>query len=87
MRIAKAARRDRTSFGCGADETYPWFDGCVIESLPASTDFLDLAARARACVSRKETAAEVDLPSEPQLFVGSEIQLRLPTLRFTRPPG
>lgn len=85
--ILTAARRDRTSFGCGADETYPWFDGCVIESLPASTDFLDLAARSRACVTRKETEAQVDLPSEPQLFVGSEMQLRLPTLRFTRPPG
>lgn len=85
--ILTAARRDRTSFGCGADETYPWFDGCVIESLPASTDFLDLAAKARACVTRKETEAKVDLPSEPQLFVGSEMQLRLPTLRFTHPPG
>ena len=83
--VLTAARRDRTSFGCGADERYPWFDGCVLESLPAAADFLALAAGARACVARKEVEAGVALPSEPQLFVGAEMQLRLPTLRFERP--
>lgn len=83
--VLTAARRDRTSFGCGADERYPWFDGCVLESLPAAADFLALAADARACVARKEAEAGVALPSEPQLFVGAEMQLRLPTLRFERP--
>lgn len=82
--ILTAARRDRTSFGCGAEETWPWFDGCVIESLPGAADFLALAAAARTCVARKEQAAGITVPSEPQLFVGSEMQLRLPTLRFER---
>lgn len=82
--ILTAARRDRTSFGCGAEETWPWFDGCVIESLPGAADFLALAAAARACVARKEQEAGITVPSEPQLFVGSEMQLRLPTLRFER---
>lgn len=81
--ILTAARRDRTSFGCGADERYPWFDGCILEALPTATDFLALAAGTRACVTRKEEAAEVDYPSEPQLFVGAEMQMRLPTLRFS----
>lgn len=84
--VLTAASRERTSFGCGADETYPWFDGCILETLPNATDFLALAAGARACVTRKETERGVNLPSEPQLFVGSEMQLRLPTLRFNRPP-
>ena len=82
--ILTAASRDRTSFGCGAEETYPWFDGCVIETLPAATDFLALAAGARACVARKEREAGITVPSEPQLYVGAEMQLRLPTLRFER---
>lgn len=82
--VLTAARRDRTSFGCGADERYPWFDGCVLEALPGAADFLALAAGARACVARKEVEAGVALPSEPQLFVGAEMQLRLPTLRFER---
>ncbi|HYD27474.1 C13 family peptidase [Brevundimonas sp.] len=82
--VLTAASRERTSFGCGADETWPWFDGCVIETLPAATDFLALAAGARACVARKEAEAGIAIPSEPQLFVGAEMQLRLPTLRFQR---
>lgn len=84
--ILTAASRTRPSFGCGAGETYPWFDGCVLDTLPAATDFLALAAGAKACVARKERENGIDTPSEPQLFVGSEMQLRLPTLRF-RTPG
>lgn len=83
--ILTAARRDRSSFGCGAEETYPYFDGCVLESLPGAADFLALAAATRACVHRRETEEGLTPASEPQLFVGSEMQLRLPTLRFTRP--
>ena len=82
--ILTAARRDRTSFGCGADERYPWFDGCILETLPTAADFLALASSARACVARKEAEAKVGLPSEPQLYVGAEMQMRLPTLRFQR---
>ena len=85
--VLTAASRERTSFGCGADETYPWFDGCVIETLPTASDFLALAAGTRACVARKETERGVSPASEPQLFVGAEMQLRLPTLRFSRPPA
>jgi hypothetical protein len=81
--VLTAARRDRTSFGCGADERYPWFDGCILESLPTAADFLALAAEARACVSRKEAEAGIERPSEPQLFVGANMQMRLPTLRFS----
>lgn len=85
--VLTAASRERTSFGCSADDTYPWFDGCVIETLPMATDFLALAAGARTCVARKETEHGVSPASEPQLFVGAEMQLRLPTLRFTRSPS
>jgi len=84
--VFTAARRDRTSFGCGAGERYPWFDGCVLESLPEADDFLSLAATTRTCVARREAEAGVPLPSEPQLFVGAEMQIRLPTLRFERTP-
>ena len=82
--VLTAASRERTSFGCGADETYPWFDGCIIETLPTVTDFLALAAGTRTCVARKEVERGVSPASEPQLFVGAEMQLRLPTLRFQR---
>lgn len=85
--VLTASSRDRTSFGCSADDTWPWFDGCVIETLPTASDFLALAAETRACVARKETEGGVSPASEPQMFVGAEMQLRLPTLRFSRPPS
>lgn len=80
--IMTAARRDRTSFGCGEGEVYPWFDACVIEHLATATHFLDLAAETRACVTRREGEAQVELPSEPQVFIGAEMQIRLPLVHF-----
>lgn len=83
--ILTAARRDRSSFGCGADAKYPYFDGCIIESLPTATDFIALAQAARTCVGRRETEEHLIPPSEPQLSIGANMQLLLPTLRFTHP--
>lgn len=85
--VLTAASRERSSFGCGAGETYPWFDACVIETLPQAGDFLALAAETRACVARREQESGVAPPSDPQLFVGAEMQLGLPTLRFERSSG
>ena len=85
--VLTAASRERTSFGCAADETYPWFDGCILETLPTAADFLALAAGTRACVARKETERGVSPPSDPQMFEGAEMQQRLSTLRFARPPA
>ena len=84
--ILTAARRDRSSFGCGAEATYPYFDGCVIESLPMAGDFIALANAARACVKRRETDEGLSPPSEPQVSIGANMQLLLPTLRFSRTP-
>lgn len=80
--VLTAARRDRSSFGCGADATYPYFDGCVLEALPEAGDFLALAARVRACVARREQAEGLRPASEPQLYVGGEMQVLLPFLRL-----
>jgi hypothetical protein len=71
--VLTAASRERASFGCGADDRYPWFDGCILETLPTAADFLALAAGARACVARKEQETGVGPPSEPQLYVGPEM--------------
>ncbi|MDZ4365119.1 C13 family peptidase [Brevundimonas sp.] len=80
--IMTAARRDRSSFGCSEDATYPYFDGCIIESLPTATDFADLAHAAGACVSRREREEGLTPSSEPQVWIGPAMQLRMPTLRF-----
>jgi hypothetical protein len=84
--VMTAARRDRSSFGCSEDAVYPYFDGCVISSLPTASDFIALANATRACVKAREEAEELAPGSEPQVFIGGNMQLLLPTLRFT-PPG
>lgn len=81
--VVTAARRDRTSFGCGIEDTYTFFDGCMVDALKTATDFIALANQAKACVAAKE-AVEPDLrPSEPQVFIGSTMSFLLPTLRFS----
>jgi Peptidase C13 family len=77
--IFTAARPDRTSFGCGESDHYTFFDGCFLQSLPASSDFPGLADKVKDCVSRQEQALGVDYPSEPQISIGSALA---PSLRW-----
>lgn len=83
--ILTAARADRSSFGCGERNRYPYFDACVLESLPQSKDFLELAVKTRSCVVRMETETGAAPPSEPQVSVGADAQRTLPSLRFAGP--
>jgi hypothetical protein len=83
--ILTAARRDRASFGCSEDAVYPYFDGCVIERLPSATDFIALGNAVRSCVKDREEAEGLSPASEPQVFIGANMQLLVPTLRFNRP--
>lgn len=80
--ILTAARPDRSSFGCSDKDRYPYFDACILQSLPQSGDFLDLARRARACVSKRETDEHLEPASEPQTWIGGEAKLWEPFLRL-----
>ncbi len=77
--IMSAARRDRSSFGCSEDATYPYFDGCILESLPTSPNFLVLADQAALCVQRREREEGLRPASEPQTVVGVDIARDLTT--------
>jgi hypothetical protein len=83
--IMTASRRDRSSFGCSEDAVYPYFDGCVIQSLPTASDFIALNNAVRACVQTREEAEGLSPASEPQVSIGANMQLALPTLRFSHP--
>lgn len=83
--VLTAARRDRSSFGCGEKDRYPFFDACVLDSLPKSADFLALAQAVKACVVKREDEQDMAPPSEPQTYVGSELRLTLPLMRFDGP--
>ena len=69
--ILTAARRDRSSFGCGEADTYPFFDGCILDALARAGDFLAAGGEARACVARREREEHMSPPSQPQVYVGA----------------
>lgn len=76
--ILTAARPDRTSFGCGQTDRYPYFDQCVLETLPASTDFPDFGHSVQNCVAAREKREHMAPPSEPQLWIGTTAATSLP---------
>jgi hypothetical protein len=80
--ILTAARPDRSSFGCGEADKYPYFDACFLASAPSAHDFVDLAAKVRTCVADKETETGARPPSEPQVWIGSALRPLLPLYAF-----
>jgi hypothetical protein len=79
--IITAARRDRSSFGCGQTDRYPYFDECVLSVWPRVDGFVALGRAASACVAARERREHVGPPSEPQLRVGTQIAATLPKWR------
>jgi hypothetical protein len=76
--ILTAARDDRTSFGCSAEEQYTYFDDCLFQSWPKSETWAALYRATESCVRAKEREINA-VPSEPQAFFGSAVEnLALP---------
>jgi hypothetical protein len=76
--ILTAAREDRTSFGCGAENEYTYWDGCLIDSLPASDSWKSLYGNIQQCVQRKESRGRFK-PSLPQAYFGPQVSdLKIP---------
>ena len=76
--VLTAARSDRSSFGCGEADKYPYFDQCVLETLPKVGDFAALGTTVQGCVAARETKEGMKPPSEPQLFIGPALKPMLP---------
>jgi hypothetical protein len=77
--ILTAAATDRTSFGCGADDEFTYYDFCLLHQFDGAATWRDLALSTRNCVEGLERKLGVDKASQPQLFIGSEVSgLRLP---------
>ena len=68
--ILTASRRDRASFGCQAERTYTFFDGCLLGALPKAANWQGVFAAAKGCVAREEHALG-ERPSEPQAYFGA----------------
>ncbi|HXC92242.1 MAG TPA: C13 family peptidase [Stellaceae bacterium] len=68
--ILTASRRDRPSFGCQAERTYTFFDGCLLGALPKAANWQAVFAATKGCVAREEHARG-ERPSEPQAYFGA----------------
>jgi hypothetical protein len=84
--ILTAARPDRTSFGCGQDNKYPYFDDCFLQSTPFAKDLPALASTVRSCVAAREIKEGMKPPSEPQIWIGAQLRPMLPLYRFPNGP-
>ena len=77
--IMTAAAIDRTSFGCGADDDYTYYDQCFLQALEGAATWRELARGTRSCVETLERRLGVRQESHPQLFIGAAVaNLRLP---------
>jgi len=76
--VLTAARADRTSFGCGESDRYPYFDDCFLRAFPTANDFRQLGGEVQACVARREKETGMAPPSEPQLSIGAALRPLLP---------
>ena len=77
--ILTAAATDRTSFGCGSDDEFTYYDRCLLQQFDDATTWRGLAAAATACVETLERRMGVRQASKPQTFVGAAVaDLRLP---------
>jgi len=71
--ILTAARDDRTSFGCGHEEQFTYFDGCMFKAWPDSQTWQALFLATATCVRRKEDALGFQ-HSEPQAYFGAAVK-------------
>lgn len=83
--VMTAARPDRSSFGCSEDAQYPYYDGCIMESLPQAADFIHLSSLAKKCVARREREENLRPASEPQTRIGAEVEKSFLFLNFEPP--
>ncbi len=76
--ILTAARQDRTSFGCSAENEYTYWDSCLIDSLPKADSWKGLYGTIQQCVQTKESQGHFK-PSLPQAYFGEQVQeLKIP---------
>lgn len=81
--VLTAARPDRSSFGCGESDKYPYFDECFLQSIEGARDFPGLASTVQGCVRDREQKEGMKPPSEPQVWVGAGLKPLLPLYGFT----
>lgn len=73
--IITAARKDRTSFGCGDESEFTYFgDAYFKQALPKAAGLIPAFDAARKIISKMEDDQHSEPHSEPQIYVGSAIR-------------
>ena len=81
--ITTAAAADRTSFGCSNDNDFTYFGEAFIrDQLTHTYSFVDAYSKAAGEIHARERREHLR-PSEPQLFVGTQMLNKLGSLRRT----
>src|SRR5207302_1931394 len=65
--ILTAARPDRSSFGCGESDKYPYFDDCFLQSMKAAHDFPGLGRAPPGLADAQEEPAPPKAEAPPAL--------------------
>ena len=71
--ILTAARADRASFGCAADQTYTVYDSCLLGALPHAETWRGIYSETKDCVERRERQLDAT-PSYPQAAFGAAVR-------------
>jgi len=82
--ILTASAANRTSFGCGTDSNATFFaDAFFQNGLRFEDGFLKAFENARERIAAREQKERFKPPSDPQMFVGTEMAAKLPKLEDT----
>ncbi|MBC3874710.1 C13 family peptidase [Undibacterium flavidum] len=82
--IITSAAADKTSFGCSNDADYTYFGKAFfVDALSEDISFVDAFAMAKPAIDAREKKEAYD-PSNPQIFVGEEIQTTLSKIKKSK---
>lgn len=75
--IMTAAANDKQSFGCGNDRDFTYFGETYLrDRLPETPSFIAAFDEAKAAIQQREKTEGLS-PSDPQIFIGAEIEAKL----------
>jgi Peptidase C13 family len=70
--IMTASAADRSSFGCGSDYIYTYFDDCLMGSLDGAPTWQEIFRRTAGCVAKREMQSGAQ-PSQPRAAFGARV--------------
>ena len=85
--VMTAARADRTSFGCSNESEWTWFGNALFNHALRQTTSLPKAFETAKGMIGTWEARDKFKPSEPQIFIGEEIEPVLARLAALPPPA